>query len=503
MKINYYLKKSLPRSFLFLLGGFIIFFVIGALILLFTFNQMNKTNLAERNELNKKQKIVQAIKDDCNQAFLDSRGYVAFGNNVLRDNALAQGPKVKKLEKQYKEIANSPDDKEFSKQISNFTDDYFNTILPKIINNYQSGNVSDILTLANGEATPKVQVFQKTVNDELRKQNISLENHYQKLISLETNVQIVFILIIFLVLVVLLYIMNYMFRKIGQPLSHIAAAANSEEERKRNQDITKEYEVDQIKSEFVSTVSHELRTPLSSILGFTELLLNRELKPERQKKYLTTIYNEAKRLTALINDFLDVQRMESGRQTYEKKYIPLLPMLNKIIETQQVTTNHYEIRLESDSEYPTILGDRAKIEQVFANLINNAVKYSPNGGLIKVRVTEEHQRVSVSVADQGLGIPEDAIPNLFQKFYRVDNSDRRSIGGTGLGLSIVQGIVKEHDGKVEVQSVFGKGSTFTVSFPCVQIVGIEAVSDNDHIIQVNCPSPLCKRLRKPEKKDRY
>ena len=115
-----------------------------------------------------------------------------------------------------------------------------------------------------------------------------------------------------------------------------------------HRDITKEYEVDQMKSEFVSTVSHELRTPLASVLGFTELLLNKELKPERKMKYLQTIYNEANRLTLLINDFLDVQRMESGKQTYEKKYVDLLPIIETAIEHQKVNTNLHQFTLQSD-----------------------------------------------------------------------------------------------------------------------------------------------------------
>ena len=109
---------------------------------------------------------------------------------------------------------------------------------------------------------------------------------------------------------------------------------------------TKEYEVDVMKSEFVSTVSHELRTPLASVLGFTELMLNKELKPERQKKYLTTIYQEANRLTLLINDFLDVQRMESGKQTYHKKYDDMIPLLRHIIETYEVNHPNHVIHFK-------------------------------------------------------------------------------------------------------------------------------------------------------------
>ena len=115
------------------------------------------------------------------------------------------------------------------------------------------------------------------------------------------------------------------------------------------------------------------------------------------------------------------------------------------------------------------LGDRNKIEQVFINLLSNAIKYSPNGGNILIRIYGSKDMVSIDVKDEGLGIPEDAIPNLFQQFYRVDNSDRRRIGGTGLGLAIVQEIVKAHDGVISVSSEYGKGSTFTTRFPRVMM----------------------------------
>lgn len=250
-----------------------------------------------------------------------------------------------------------------------------------------------------------------------------------------------------------------------------------------HRDITKEFEVDQMKSEFVSTVSHELRTPLASILGFTELMLNRQLKTEKQTKYLTTIYNEAKRLTALINDFLDVQRMESGKQTYEKKFIKILPILEKVIENQQFQTSIHQIELQKSVTNDFILGDRSRMEHVFTNLLNNAIKYSPDGGDIRVKVYQEDDQLKIDITDHGLGIPEDALDKLFNKFFRVDNSDRRTIGGTGLGLAIVQEIMKAHDGLVNVTSQYGKGSTFTLSFPTVETAqtiedGIQRSTEN-------------------------
>lgn len=235
-----------------------------------------------------------------------------------------------------------------------------------------------------------------------------------------------------------------------------------------HRDMTREYEIDQMKSELVSTVSHELRTPLASILGFTELMLQRELNPERRAKYLTTIFNESKRLTSLINDFLDIQRMESGQQSYEKKYIDLQPILEKVIEMQQVHTKKHTITLETDDCPLMMLGDKTKLEQVFTNLINNAIKYTPAGGEINVHACQEAGQLKVSITDAGLGIPEESLDQLFTRFYRIDNSDRREIGGTGLGLAIAQEIVKAHQGEILVHSEYGKGSTFTTVFPSVE-----------------------------------
>ncbi|SOC09509.1 response regulator receiver domain-containing protein [Ureibacillus xyleni] len=250
-----------------------------------------------------------------------------------------------------------------------------------------------------------------------------------------------------------------------------------------HRDITKEFEVDQMKSEFVSTVSHELRTPLASVLGFTELLLHKELKPERKTKYLKTIFNEAQRLSALINDFLDIQRMESGKQTYDKKFINIVPILEKVIEHQQVQTLIHQIHLSIGAQQTRILGDKSRIEQVFGNLLNNAIKYSPKGGDIVVRIREDENSLKIDFKDEGLGIPNDAIPHLFEKFYRIDNTDHRHIGGTGLGLSIVSEIVKIHDGSISVDSELGKGSVFTLTFPKIILEDMKNSEKNVNIKQ--------------------
>lgn len=232
-----------------------------------------------------------------------------------------------------------------------------------------------------------------------------------------------------------------------------------------HRDITREYEIDQMKSEFVSTVSHELRTPLASVLGFAELLLNKQLSPEKQRKYLQTIHQEASRLTNLINDFLDLQRMESGKQSYVLRDIHLIPLLTESMELQKVNAPLHQFVFDQLASGTPVTADTEKMRQVFTNLLSNAVKYSPAGGLVRVTYAQEDGFAKIDVADEGLGIPPEALPHLFSRFYRVDNSDRREIGGTGLGLAIVKEILSFHNGTIAVSSEFGRGSTFTIHLP--------------------------------------
>ncbi|KRE64891.1 ATP-binding protein [Paenibacillus sp. Soil750] len=236
-----------------------------------------------------------------------------------------------------------------------------------------------------------------------------------------------------------------------------------------HRDMTKQAEVDQLKSEFVSTVSHELRTPLSSVLGFAERLLTKEMSPEKQQKYLKTIHQETVRLTALINDFLDVQRMESGKSTHQKNPVDLFEVLNGVFTLQQGSSTKHDFNVHIPIIPYVISGDQDNLTQLFMNLVSNAVKYSPEGGRITAKLYHVGNQALVDITDEGLGIPEEAIPKLFTKFYRIDNSDRRAIGGTGLGLAIVKGIVEAHGGEISVTSKLGEGSTFRVSFPLISM----------------------------------
>jgi PAS domain S-box-containing protein len=240
----------------------------------------------------------------------------------------------------------------------------------------------------------------------------------------------------------------------GKPYQYVAVGT----------DITEQKKINEMKNEFVSVVSHELRTPLATILGFMEIMLKRNLTIEKMKKYTETVYQEGNRLSNLINDFLDLQRMESGRQEYCFTPVPVNHLVQDLWNYWDGRQNHHlTVNLPSKENY--IRGDADRLRQVLHNLISNAIKYSPNAENVDLTVYVEHDRVIIQIQDYGLGIPEEAKDKLFSKFYRVDNSDRRKIGGTGLGLAIVKEIIEAHQGTISFSSKLGVGSLFMLELP--------------------------------------
>jgi signal transduction histidine kinase/CheY-like chemotaxis protein len=229
-------------------------------------------------------------------------------------------------------------------------------------------------------------------------------------------------------------------------------------------DITQRRAAERLKDEFVSTVSHELRTPLTSLRGFAELLLTRPFSPEEQREFVTVIHRETLRLTQLINDFLDLQRIESGRQVYDLARVELGPLLRETLALFQGDDTH-PLHLDVPEPLPPVEADADRLRQVLTNLLSNAVKFSPHGGAVTLGARPEGAHIVVWVADQGIGIPPEALPHLFSKFFRVDNQATRRVGGTGLGLALVKEIVEAHRGRVWVDSVFGQGSTVYFTLP--------------------------------------
>ena len=219
------------------------------------------------------------------------------------------------------------------------------------------------------------------------------------------------------------------------------------------------------KDELVSMVSHELRTPLASLVGFAELMVSREVSEAQRKEYLGVMLQEGRRLTALINDFLDLQRMEGGHQVLNIAPADLNALVARAVKIGgDNPSTPIEVRLPD--RLPLVMVDSDSMLRVLGNFISNARKYSPNGGAIVIGASLEGDMVEIYVQDHGLGIPREAMPRIFRRFYRVDSADRRLIKGTGLGLSISKRIVESHGGKISARSAgLGKGSLFLFTVP--------------------------------------
>lgn len=233
------------------------------------------------------------------------------------------------------------------------------------------------------------------------------------------------------------------------------------------QDITNLKKLDQMKTEFVSNVTHELKTPLTSIRGFIETLRNGAIKDEIvAERFLEIIDIEAERLSDLINDILQLSEIESRQTDIEVESQRLKPVVNEVISILQnmASQKGVSIFVEIPDELE-IIANRVRIKQMFINLIENAIKYNVEKGSILIKVYKDTGKIVIIVKDTGIGIPEEHISRIFERFYRVDKGRARNQGGTGLGLSIVKHIVNLFNGDIEVQSEIGKGTKFVIGIP--------------------------------------
>ena len=234
-------------------------------------------------------------------------------------------------------------------------------------------------------------------------------------------------------------------------------------------DITELKKLEKIRSEFVANVSHELKTPLTAIKGFVETLKTAvKDDPVATDRFLDIIDKQTQRLENLVNDLLILSSIESKEvkmnfmaEALNKIISPVLALQKKIIEDKG-----HQVTVDIAEDLPKVLVDRQRIEQVFQNLLDNAVKFTAPGGKIIVQAQWEKPYVRIEVKDNGIGIPAEDISRVFERFYRVDKSRSREAGGTGLGLAIVRHIISAHNGKIEVESSAGVGSTFRIFLPC-------------------------------------
>jgi len=230
-------------------------------------------------------------------------------------------------------------------------------------------------------------------------------------------------------------------------------------------DITREREIDRLKTELVSLVAHELRSPLTCISGFSELLLDETVSRDQSKEYASIILKESNRLSDLINKFLDISKIEAGKSQIRKTPVDIKMLVEKVLDfnSQLADRKEISVNLEVPSEVTTIYVDRDMMEQAILNLYSNAIKYSPEKAQVTVRITESEEEFQIDIEDTGFGISEDSLPLIFDKFYRISDDEKvRDITGSGLGLSLVKEIVEIHGGVIKVKSKLGHGSTFTV-----------------------------------------
>lgn len=246
------------------------------------------------------------------------------------------------------------------------------------------------------------------------------------------------------------------FNAMAQALEESTIELQNQNERLR--------ESDRLKSELVSIVSHELRTPLTSILGFTNTLRTRSLPEEDRQEYLAIVEEQARRLASLIEDFLDLQRIEEGRLELKQELIDLTALLREEARTFEVQSARHTFKLDLPDERLSVYADSSRVAQVVGNLISNAIKYSPQGGEVEVTGERTGEFVRLWIRDQGVGIPADQQERIFTKFYRGDAA-ARGIPGTGLGLALAREIVEAHGGRMGFTSLKDEGSTFWLELP--------------------------------------
>lgn len=253
-------------------------------------------------------------------------------------------------------------------------------------------------------------------------------------------------------------------------------------------DITERRKIDRMKNEFISTVSHELRTPLTSIRGALGLLVGGAMgdMPKPTRNLLTIAHGNTERLLLLINDILDIEKIEAGKMLFQFANVQLMPFLEEVVTANQAYAEEYgvQIKIVRGVEGGQVFADARRLTQVMSNLLSNACKFSPRGKTVEVAVDRKNSDLRISVSDIGPGIPESFQPNVFSKFTQSDATDTRKQGGTGLGLSITRAIVEKHGGRIGFVSTEGAGATFHVDLPAA-VSGMDEMEAETAPMQIN------------------
>ena len=237
-------------------------------------------------------------------------------------------------------------------------------------------------------------------------------------------------------------------------------------------DVTEQRKSEQSRREFIANVSHELRTPLTNVKSYAETIISAgdDLPQELRSNFMGVIVSEADRMTRIVKDLLTLSKFDYGKMEMNIARFSFAEAVGNVYKAVALDAqNHgHTFTLDCPDELPEVNGDRERIEQVIMNICSNAIKYTADGGKITVTAGTEGDQVFVKVADNGVGIPAKDLPNLFERFYRVDKARSRATGGTGLGLSIAKEILKQHHGDIRIDSVYGEGTEVTVTLPVAE-----------------------------------
>ena len=237
-------------------------------------------------------------------------------------------------------------------------------------------------------------------------------------------------------------------------------------------DVTEQRKSEQTRREFIANVSHELRTPLTNVKSYAETIISAgdELPAELRNNFMGVIVSEADRMTRIVKDLLTLSKFDYGKMEMNIVRFSFAEAISNVYKAVALDAqNHgHEFMLECPEDLPEVNGDRERIEQVIMNVVSNAIKYTADGGKISITAGVSGKTVFVKVSDNGVGIPEKDLPNLFERFYRVDKARSRATGGTGLGLSIAKEILAQHKGDIRIESVYGEGTDVTVTLPAAE-----------------------------------
>lgn len=236
------------------------------------------------------------------------------------------------------------------------------------------------------------------------------------------------------------------------------------------QDITEHVKLDNMRKEFIADVSHELKTPITSIMGYADTLLEGEYDKETQEKFLNVIATEARRMAKLVTDLLTLSRYDNNKKKTQKEEFDLGDLVKKCQDKLgiEIKKKNHIVNCFVTADVPPVYADKYDIERVILNILTNSIKYTPDGGEIKIYVGFVYNDAYIKVFDNGIGIPEEDLTRIFERFYRVDKARTREMGGTGLGLSIAKEILDKNGGSIDIKSVVGQGTEVVIRIPTKQ-----------------------------------